>query len=292
MKTAVMTDTNSGIMKQEAEKLGIFLMHMPVIIDGKTCYEGIDLTQEELFGKLAEGSDVSTSQPSPGDVMDMWEKALGAGYDSVIYIPMTSGLSNSCETAEGLSAEYGDKVCVADNHRISVPMRQSIMEAKLLAEAGASAKEIKEKLEKEAYDCSIYIAVDTLEYLKKGGRVTAAGAALGTVLNIKPILSIQGEKLDAYAKVRGMKKCRARMIEALRNDLNTRFRDVDKACLQLCAAGTGLSKEEAKSWTQEISAAFDGADVWFDPLSLSIACHTGPGAMGIGVCVKMPGEKW
>ena len=192
MKTAVMTDTNSGIMKAEADSMGIFLIPMPVIIDDETHYEGIDLTEDSFYGSLTGGQNVSTSQPSPGDLMDLWDDILEQGYDEIIHIPMSSGLSASCSTAISLSDDYDGKVQVADNHRISVTQRESVMHAKKLAEAGKSAKEIKEVLEAEAYNSSIYIAVDTLEFLKKGGRVTAAGAALGSVLNIKPILTIQG----------------------------------------------------------------------------------------------------
>lgn len=216
MKTAVMTDTNSGITKQEADALGIFLMQMPVIIDGETHYEGLDLTHDSFFAALTGNQNVSTSQPSPGDVMDMWDEILNSGYDEIIYIPMSSGLSASCEAAMGLALDYDGKVQVANNHRISVTMRISVMEAKHYADLGASAAKIKELLETNAFNSSIYIAVDTLEFLKRGGRVTAAGAALGSVLNIKPVLTIQGERLDAFAKVRGMKKAKLRMIEALK----------------------------------------------------------------------------
>ena len=202
MKTAVMTDTNSGIMKAEADSMGIFLIPMPVIINDETHYEGIDLTETSFYESLTGGKNVSTSQPSPGDLMDLWDDIFEQGYDEIIHIPMSSGLSASCSSAISLSADYEGKVQVADNHRISVTQRESVMHAKKLAEAGKSAKEIKEILEAEAYNSSIYIAVDTLEFLKKGGRVTAAGAALGSVLNIKPILTIQGGKLDAFANPR------------------------------------------------------------------------------------------
>lgn len=285
MKMAVMTDTNSGITRQEAEAFDIFLISMPIIIDEKIYYEGINLTQENFYKDLTGGKDISTSQPSPGDVMDMWKNILSSGYDEVVYIPMSSGLSNSCASAIGLSKEFNGKVMVADNHRISVTMRESVFEAKRLADSGLSASEIKDYLEKTAFDASIYIAVDTLEFLKKGGRITPAAAALGAVLNIKPILSIQGEKLDAFAKVRGMKKCKAKMIEALQNDLNTRFKNVDRSRIKLCTAGTALSPEEAEEWRSTVSEAFNGTDVYYNPLSLSIGTHTGPGAMGIGLVV-------
>lgn len=285
MKTAIMTDTNSGITKQEAADSDIFLMPMPIIIDEEIYYEGVNLTQESFYEDLTGGRDISTSQPSPGDVMDMWKQILSSGYDEVVYIPMSSGLSNSCESAIGLSTEFDGKVMVTDNHRISVTMRESVFEAKRLADSGLCASEIKDYLEKTAFDASIYIAVDTLEFLKKGGRITPAAAALGAVLNIKPILSIQGEKLDAFAKVRGIKKCKAKMIEALQNDLNTRFKNVDKDQIRFWTAGTALSPEEVEEWRSAVSEAFNGADVNYNPLSLSIGTHTGPGAMGIGLVV-------
>ncbi|MBD5542176.1 MAG: DegV family protein [Lachnospiraceae bacterium] len=285
MKTAIMTDTNSGITKQEAADSDIFLMPMPIIIDEEIYYEGVNLTEESFYKDLTDGRDISTSQPSPGDVMDMWKQILSSGYDEVVYIPMSSGLSNSCESAIGLSKEFDGKVMVADNHRISVTMRESVFEAKRLADSGLCASDIKDYLEKTAFDASIYIAVDTLEFLKKGGRITPAAAALGAVLNIKPILSIQGEKLDAFAKVRGIKKCKAKMIEALQNDLNTRFKNVDKSRIRFWTAGTALSPEEVEEWKSAVSEAFNGADVNYNPLSLSIGTHTGPGAMGIGLVV-------
>ncbi|MGF0032336.1 DegV family protein [Bariatricus sp. SGI.154] len=286
MKTAVMTDSNSGITKAEADELGIFLMPMPVIIDGEICFEGTDLTQEMFYDGLKSGKDVSTSQPSPGDVLDMWDEILEMGYEDLVYIPMSSGLSNSCETAIGLSMDYDGKVQVADNHRISVTLRESVLEARELAQEGASAKEIKEDLEARAYDSSIYITVDTLEFLKKGGRVTPAGAALGAVLNIKPVLTIQGERLDAFAKVRGMKKGKHKMIEGLKQDLETRFRDADMSKVVIAAAGAGLTKEEEEEWTNELREAFPQVKVHYNPLSFSIACHTGPGAIGTGLVVR------
>lgn len=285
MKTAVVTDTNSGISQQEAEKMGIFVLPMPVIIDGEIHYEGINLEQEEFYACLTGGRNVSTSQPSPGDVMELWDRVLSMGYDELVHIPMSSGLSNSCETAISLAKEYGGKVEVADNHRISVTMRQSVEEAKRLADAGMSAAQIREKLERESYNATIYILVDTLEFLKKGGRVTAAGAALGAVLNIKPVLTIQGDKLDAFAKVRGMKKGKAKMLEALREDREKRFGDVDASRLMVAAAGAGLSAQEAQEWTQALAEAFPGAQVYYDPLSFSIGVHTGPGAIGVGLVV-------
>lgn len=286
MRTAVMTDSNSGITKIEAEEMGIFLIAMPVIIDGETHFEGQDLTQENFYQSLINGKDISTSQPALGFVMEMWNQILESGYDQVVYIPMSSGLSNSCETAVSLSREFDGKVCVVDNHQISIPMRESVLDAVDMAKDGKSAEEIRRKLEDSAYDSSIYIAVDTLEFLKKGGRITPAGAALGAVFNVKPILTIQGEKLDAYAKVRGMKKCRHKMIEAVKNDLNTRFQSIDRSRIVIGTAGAGLSREEEEQWKNEVAEAFPQIEVYYNPLAVCIGCHVGPGAMGMGICVK------
>lgn len=286
MKTAIMTDSNSGITKSEAGKLGIFLLPMPVIVDGMTHYEGVDLTQEMFYDSLKGGKEISTSQPSPGDVMGMWDKIFAEGYDEIVHIPMSSGLSNSCESAIGLAAEYDGKVHVVDNHRISVTLRESVLEAKGLADRGTSAGEIKKELEERAYESSIYIAVDTLEFLKKGGRVTPAAAALGAVLNIKPVLTIQGERLDAFAKVRGMKKCRHKMLEALKNDLATRFKDADMGSVVIGAAGAGLDADEEKEWTETLKETFPQAIVYYNPLSFSIGAHTGPGAVGTAISIR------
>ena len=202
MSTAVMTDENSGISREKAKELGIFMMRMPFFINGEVKYQETDMTVKEFYDALDAGAEVSTSQPSPGDVMDMWEGILGQGYDDIIYIPMSSGLSESCNSAKVFAEDYDGRVEIADNHRISVTMEQSVYDALKYAKQGMNAFEIKNRLEKEAYDASIYIAVDTLAYLKKGGRITPAAAAIGTVLNLKPVLQIQGEKLDAYSKTR------------------------------------------------------------------------------------------
>ena len=285
MKTAVVTDSNSGITQEEAKNEGIFILPMPVIVDGVTRYEGQDLTQEMFYGSLTGGIDVTTSQPSPGDVMDLWDKVLSGGYEELVYIPMSSGLSNSCETAILLSDDYDGKVQVVDNHRISVTQREAVMEAVRLVAAGTSAKAVKEDLEARAYDSSIYITVDTLEYLKKGGRVTPAGAAIGAVLNIKPVLTIQGERLDAFAKVRGMRKGKDKMIEALKKDIEERFSEMDRSRIRIGTAGAGLTAAEAEEWCSEVEKAFPWAEVYYNPLSMCIATHTGPGAIGIGFSI-------
>ena len=274
MKTAVMTDSNSGITPEEGKKIGIYSLPMPVIIEGDVFYEGKNITQEEYYGAMTSGKNVTTSQPSPGDVMDMWDGILKEGYEQVVYIPMSSALSASCHAAIQLSEEYDGKVQVVDDHRISVTMRESVLEAKWMANQGMTAEEIKKKLEENAYNSSIYIAVDTLEYLKKGGRVTAAGAAIGAVLNIKPVLTIQGEKLDAFTKVRGMKKAELKMLEAIEEDLNTRFADVDRKQLRLGAAGTFQKQEDADQWYKMVKDTFENEihDIYYDPLSFSIGC--------------------
>lgn len=293
MKTAVMTDSNSGITPEEGKKIGIYSLPMPVIIEGDVFYEGKNITQEEYYGAMTSGKNVTTSQPSPGDVMDMWDGILKEGYEQVVYIPMSSALSASCHAAIQLSEEYDGKVQVVDDHRISVTMRESVLEAKWMANQGMTAEEIKKRLEENAYNSSIYIAVDTLEYLKKGGRVTAAGAAIGAVLNIKPVLTIQGEKLDAFTKVRGMKKAELKMLEAIEEDLNTRFADVDRKQLRLGAAGTFQKQEDADQWYKMVKDTFENEidDIYYDSLSFSIGCHVGPNAIGIGISVITRDEK-
>ena len=286
MRTAVMTDENSGIPRSEAEAAGIFLMPMPFFINGELRHQEVDLTIEEFYKCLDEGADVSTSQPSPGDVMDMWNDILNKGYDDIIYIPMSSGLSESCNSAKIFAEEYEGRVSVADNHRISVTMEQSVYDALEYAKRGMNAAQIKEQLEKNAYDASIYIAVDTLSYLKKGGRVTAAAAAIGTVLNLKPVLTIQGEKLDAFAKERGMKKARHTMVEAMKADFDKRFaKEAADKRMRLCIAYSHVDEEILDSWVAEVKESFPGYDILVRPLSLSIGCHIGPGALAVAACV-------
>lgn len=286
MKIAILTDTNSGISSTEAEELGIFLIPMPVIIDDETFYEGQNITEEAFYQALASDKKVTTSQPSPADVLDYWDSLLQKGFDEVVYIPMSSGLSNSCHAAMGFAEDYDAKVFVVDNHRISVTLKSSVIMAKKLSDIGKSGSEIKSILEEDAYHSSIYISVNTLTYLKRGGRITPAAAMIGSVLNIKPILTIQGEKLDSFSKARSMKKCEQRMIEALLNDKEKRFADVPNEQLSIGAAGTCLSEEEQLNWKHALEEAFSGADVFYNPLSASIGCHTGPGAVGVGLSVK------
>lgn len=279
-----MTDENSGISVERAEELGVFLMKMPFFINGVMKYENIDMTRDEFYRALADKAEVSTSQPSPGDVMDMWRDIL-KDYDELVYIPMSSGLSESCNNARIFAEEFDGKVYVCDNHRISVTMEQSIYDAVHLVELGLSAAEICDRLEKEAYDASIYITVEDLDYLKRGGRVTAAGAAIGTVLNLKPVLEIDGGKLDAYAKARGMVKARHIMIDAMRKDLEGKLKSfVDAGACRLCIAYSYVDDETLKSWVDEVSEAFPGYELMITPLSLSIGCHIGPGALAVAAC--------
>ncbi len=278
-KIAIVTDSNSGITQRQARVMGIYVLPMPFYINGDMYYEDITLTQEEFYQRLAEEADISTSQPSPADVMEMWDDILKE-YEEIIHIPMSSGLSSSCETAIALAQDYDGRVHVVDNQRISITQRQSVLDALMLAEQGMSAKEIVDVLMREKLEASIYITVDTLKYLKKGGRVTAAGAALGTVLNIKPVLQIQGEKLDAFAKVRGFKAAKKKMLDAIEKDITKRFAGKK---IYLMAAYT-CAEEEAEEWKKEIEARFPGYEIHMDPLSLSVSCHIGPGSMAVACC--------
>ena len=254
-KVAIVTDSNSGITQAEGKKMGIYVLPMPFYINEELFYEDITLTQEEFYEKLAGDADIKTSQPAPGDVMDMWDKALEE-YDEVVHIPMSAGLSSSCETAIMLSQDYDGKVQVVNNHRISVTQRRSVEEAKKLADAGKSAAEIKELLEAIQWDSDIYITVDTLKYLKKGGRLTPAAAAIGTVLNLKPVLRLKGEKLDAFAKSRGWKSAKKTMIKTINEIRTSEFGDCDgKKDLYLDAAYTG-DRKEAQEWLDELHEAF------------------------------------
>ena len=281
-KIAIVTDSNSGITQEMGKTMGIHVIPMPFFIDGELFLEDITLTQEEFYKRLGEDSDISTSQPSPGEVMECWDELLKE-YDEIVHIPMSSGLSSTCHAAQSLSQEYEGKVCVVDNQRISVTQKQSVEDAIVLRDAGKSASEIKEILEAEKLQASIYITVDTLKYLKKGGRVTPAAAALGTLLNLKPVLQIQGEKLDAFSKVRGWKAAKRTMLKAIEKDLNDRFADV-REDMVLGMAYT-CSKEEAQEWKQEIAEKFPEYEIVEGPLSLSVACHIGPGAMAV-TCMK------
>ena len=281
---AIMTDSNCGIMPGCEPCPDIHIIPMPVLIDGETFYEGKSITADSFYRQLASDAAVSTSLPSPGDVMDMWTSLL-RDYREVVYIPMSSGLSTSCASALALASDgdFGGRVHVVDNHRISVTQTQSVLDACALAEEGKTGRQIKEQLEREALDASIYIAVDTLKYLKKGGRVTPAAAAIGTVLNLKPVLTIQGEKLDAFAKVRGIKSAKKTMLDAMDKDIHERFAGKE---VHLEGAYT-CSEEEAMEWKREIEERFPGYDVVMDKLSLSVSCHIGPGSIAIACSKKI-----
>lgn len=279
-KIAVVTDSNSGITQEKGKELGVHVIPMPFYIDGELFLEDITLTQEAFYEKLASDCEIITSQPAPGEVMEFWDKLLKE-YDEIVHIPMSSGLSSTCETAIMLSKDYDGKVEVVNNQRISVTQKTSVLDAVRLAKAGKSALEIKESLEAEKLEASIYITVDTLKYLKKGGRITPAAAAIGTVLNLKPVLQIQGEKLDAFAKVRGWKQAKKTMLDAIEKDLLHRFGGKK---MSLLAAYT-CSAEEAKSWKEELEDRFPNYTIDMDPLSLSVACHIGPGALAVA-CAK------
>ena len=288
---AIVTDSNSGISQAEGKELGIYVIPMPFLVDGKLYFEDVDMNKEQFYHFLENDADLSTSQPSPGDVMDLWDKLLKE-YDEIVHIPMSSGLSASCSTAMGLARDYDGKVQVVDNQRISVTMQQSVMDAKHLVAAGKSAAQIKEILEKEALESSIYLMVDTLKYLKKGGRITPAAALLGSALNLKPILQIQGDKLDAYKKVRGVKAAKKNMLEAMKKDVEGRFSDyVTKGQLKLHVAYT-TDEETARQWKEEVQSVFpDIAISRMDPLSFSAPCHTGPGVLAIAASHVLVGVE-
>ena len=275
MKIAIATDTNSGITAMEGEKLGVFVLAMPVNLEETIHYEGIDITSEQLYDAMRQHRDVSTSQPSPGQLMELWDGILAKGYDEIVYIPMSSGLSGSCQSAALFAQDYDSRVQVVDNHRISVTQKESVISALRLVEQGYDAGQIRDFLEKHAYDASIYITVDSMEYLKKGGRGTPAAATLATVLNLKPVLTIQGDKLDAFAKVRGMKLAESKMIEAIHQDRAERFKDVPESRLLIETAGTLENGELAEHWRQQVQAEFPFAKVSYANLPCSIACHLG-----------------
>lgn len=275
---AVVTDTNSGITPQMAENLGVTVIPMPFYINDELFYEGITLNSEEFYKALDNNAEVKTSQPAPGEIMKIWDELL-KDKEEIIYIPMSSSLSGSCQTAQMLADDYQGKVYVVNNRRISVTQMQSVKDAISLAQKGKSASEIKEILEERQYMSSIYITPDDLDYLKKGGRITPAVASVAKVLNIKPVLEIQGQKLDVFKKVRGMKIARKTMKQAIRDDLENRFADIKS--MKIYAAYTS-NKELGELWRQELVEEFPGYEIELYPLSLSISCHIGPEALGVG----------
>ena len=282
----IVTDSNSGITQAEAEKLGISVLPMPFLIDGEQHFEDIDLTQPQFYEHLKGDASVSTSQPSPEAVKELWDELLKT-YDEIVHIPMSSGLSESCHTAARLAEEYGGRVFVVDNQRISITQKASVEDALTLAKQGKSAAEIAKVLMETKFDSSIYISLDTLKYLKKGGRLTPAAALIGTILKIKPVLQIQGEKLDAFKKVNTLKKAKAVMIEAIRHDFETRFSDLVKRGEMMLAVAHTENYAEAELFKQELIEAFPGVPFKYsDPLSLSVSCHIGPGALAVA-CARI-----
>ncbi len=284
-KVAILTDSNSGITLAEAKDLGIYVMPMPFYIDEKLYYEEIDLSQDQFYEKLREPNcKITTSMPIVGDLIDKWEELLES-YDEVVYIPMSSGLSSSCATAIALSDDYDGRVQVVNNQRVSVTQRLSVMEAIKLSQMGKSAEEIKNFLDETKFDSSIYITVGTLDYLKKGGRLTPAVAAIGTLLRIKPVLQIQGEKLDSFAKARTMKQAKQIMMDQIAKDMKDRYNDPTGENTIISIAHTQES-EAAEEFRQELLERFPGHDIIINPLSLSISCHIGPGSLAVTASVR------
>ena len=284
-KVAIVTDSNSGITQAQAEEYGIYVLPMPFMIDGETFFEGINLTQEEFYQKLKTGASISTSQPTPESVLKLWDGLLES-HDQIVHIPMSSGLSGSCQTALMLAEDYEGKVQVVNNQRISVTQRRSVADAKMLADRGMEAAEIRDFLEKDKFNSSIYIMLDTLTYLKRGGRITPAAAALGTFLRLKPVLTIQGEKLDAFAKARTTTAGRQIMINAARNDVTKRFgRPLENCGMWVDIAHTD-NIEAARDFQREVLEIFPGAESHIDSLSLSVACHIGPGSLAVAVSMR------
>lgn len=287
-KVAIMTDSNSGITQSEGKEMGIYVIPMPFIINGETYYEDISLSQDEFYTKLKEDTDISTTQPTPGDTMDMWKEILKT-YDEIVYIPMSSGLSGTCHTAMMLAREdeFEGRVFVVDNQRISVTMKQAVFDAGYMAKQGMSASQIRDVLMEMKMESSIYIMLDTLKYLKKGGRITPAAAALGTLLKLKPVLQIQGEKLDAFAKARTVGNAKAIMINAIKSDIENRFgNDVNNVWIHMAHTD---NEEEILKFKEDVLAAFPGypeENIIIDPLSLSVSCHIGPGAIAVTATKK------
>ena len=284
-KVAILTDSNSGITQSDSKDLGIYVVPMPFYIDGKLYYEDIDLTQDQFYEKLTQGGEITTSMPIIGDLMDIWDNLLKE-YDEIVYIPMSSGLSSSCATAKMLAEDYDGRVVVVDNQRISVTQKLSAIDAKTLADAGKSAQEICDALMEVKSLSTIYITVDTLEYLKKGGRLTPAVAAIGSLLKIKPVLSIYGEKLDKYSMARTVKAAKTTMIDALKKDMKNVLKTDNLDDVIISIAHTN-NYEAAEKFREELLAEFPGKDIWIDPLSLSVSCHIGPGALACTITKKL-----
>ena len=280
-KVRIITDSNSGITVEEARELGVTVLPMPFSINEEVYFEQESLTHEQFYEELAAGKDIMTTQPSPGQVMGIWDEALKE-YDEIVYIPMSSGLSGSYQTAAMLAEDYEGKVHVVNNQRISVTQRQSVLDALRLLEAGKSAKDIKDILEEDKFNSSIYLMVDTLVYLKKGGRITPAAAALGTLLKLKPVLQIQGERLDAFAKARTVSQAKSIIINAVKSDIDKRFGGLSKENISLHMA-YAHDLDRILEFKEEVMKEFPGFDINLYPLSLSVATHIGPGCIALAV---------
>ena len=283
MKIAIMTDTNSGISVQEGADHGIHVLPMPVIVDDIDYTEGADITHEQLYAAMESGKAAYTSQPAPGDVTDMWDAILSQGAEEIVYIPMSSELSSTFATASTLAQEYEGRVFVVDNRRISIIQRSSVLDALYLSRRGMRAADIKAQLEKSAFDTSAYICVDTLKYLKKGSRITAAAASLSTAMNLHPVLNLRGGKLDAECVVRGQNRMQKTLIKLMETDIKNRFQFIPAQDISLCTAGTLTSSQDAQAWNARVQKAFPQYEVTYHELSCSIACHVGPGAIAIGM---------
>ncbi|MDO4408400.1 MAG: DegV family protein [Eubacteriales bacterium] len=285
-RVAVMTDSNSGITQDMAKDMGINVVPMPFTIDGTTYYEDVNLTREEFFQMMADGKDIQTSQPSPGDLMSLWDKSLEK-YDQIIYIPMSSGLSSSCQNARMIANDYNGKVVVVNNQRISVTQKRSVQDAIELAKNGYDAVRIRDILVRDKFEASIYIMLDTLKYLKKGGRITPAAAAVGTLMRIKPVLQIKGERLDAFSKARTLAQGKSTMINAIHHDIDNLFGGIDAENVYMYAVHAQVPEPFAV-FKKEVADAFPKYKVEEDRLSLSICCHIGPGALAMGCVKKCP----
>lgn len=279
-KIAIVTDTNSSISNEEAKKLGIYLVSMPFIINDKTYFDGKDLTHEEFYKLQDEGADITTSQPSPGDVMDLWDELLEK-YDTILHIPMASSLSGSCNSAKMLADDYGKKVVVVDNERVSITLRQAVLDAIKYVNEGFDAKDIKDMLERDAFEATVYLSVDTLKFLKKGGRLNPAAAMLGTALNIKPILEFKGKGLDPFKKVRGQKAAWKEIVKAAKDDLENIYKGEN---VVISAAFSG-QPEDGEKWISYLRENFPEYEIENFSLPLSIATHTGPGGCGLACII-------
>lgn len=285
---AIVTDSNCGMSPAQVKALGIYMLPMPFFIDDKEYLEDIDMNQSEFFQHLEQNPScrVSTSQPTPESVTTLWDKLL-KDYDEIVHIPMSSGLSSSMQTARMLAEDYDDRVRVVNNQRISGTLRYSAIEAIQQAKNGLSADEIGTWLEKNRFDSSIYITVATLKYLKQGGRITPAAAALGTMLRLKPVLQIQGEKLDAFSKARTMTQAKSTMTKAIKDDIADRFGE--KINLDVIHSH---NLEAAEEFRKEVLTTFPNiGEVNIFPLSLSVSCHIGPGSLAL-TCSKVHPEIW